>query len=247
MKTKPDLIFPLVIGGVYYRRDGELAIVREGTCSVSDGTPIVKIRERESDPGSTSIILNSATGKMHLFEGGGKFGYHCPNQVSQYDIVSGPIVPDFLLSVQNKENTLNTPKDPIVEESSPCPHYELMKLYAEDARWCKTPWFLWEVRGPSIPSWTPLEAHPTWNSRFDFRRRTDDIQINGNAVPRPIYQTPENRQILYCPNLCGSGLWYKTVWEGLPHQMRNLRNGLYHYTSENAEKHTKALLSLTQL
>lgn len=72
------------------------------------------------------------------------------------------------------------------------------------------------------------------------------IYINGHAVPTPCRTDPEQMATYYtvCPTL--SNYCSKSRWTGDEVEYALLKRGLIHLDQESAEKHGRALVSLTK-
>ncbi len=128
------------------------------------------------------------------------------------------------------------------------PHAASMLLYAQDAAETDKPWERWEYLSTVQARWKSLqETNPRWDLETQYRRIPRTIRIGEFDVPEPLRTAPEPGQHFYVttilhPKQRAEGL----SWRGNDTQQHWLRAGVLHLTSEAAELHARALLSLTQ-
>lgn len=70
-------------------------------------------------------------------------------------------------------------------------HAELLLQYAQDAQETETPWDRWEWRISPSNKWENSQGSPAFYSGYEYRRKPETININGFAVPKPMYYAPE--------------------------------------------------------
>lgn len=85
-------------------------------------------------------------------------------------------------------------------------HYELMKLFLEDAAVSETPWTKWEYR-MNAGVWSACADNPEWGPETEYRRKTIK-KVNGVDVPDIALTTldPSGFTDAYVMSLC-SDIW----------------------------------------
>lgn len=123
-------------------------------------------------------------------------------------------------------------------------HAALMLQYAQDAAETDEPWKRWEFKAPNT-EWLEFRTHPEWASAYDYRRKPRTIRIGEYDVPEPL-----TTQDSFAP-----GAWLYVValdnieticrTPSYPGLRAFIDRGIVHATSEAAELHAKALISLS--
>lgn len=132
-------------------------------------------------------------------------------------------------------------------------HYELMKLFLEDAAVSETPWTKWEHRAENKRSpraWSACCSNPSWSSDMEYQRKTIK-KVNGVDVPDIAITTldPSGFTDAYVMSLC-SDIWYTQIRldNARERSQALISRGLcYPVTREGAaacQIHTKALIGL---
>lgn len=132
-------------------------------------------------------------------------------------------------------------------------HYELMKLYLEDAAVSEAPWMRWEHRAENKRSprmWSECANNPSWHPDMEYRRKTMK-KVNGVDVPDIALtkMCPSGFTDAYVMSLC-SDIWYtETQLDNSSSRSQALisRGLCYPVSREGAaacQMHTKALLGL---
>lgn len=89
-------------------------------------------------------------------------------------------------------------------------HYELIKLFLEDAAVSETPWTKWEYMA-SDGLWSACAGNPAWVLGTEYRRKIMK-KVNGVDVPDIALTTldPSGFTDVYVMALC-SDLWYREI------------------------------------
>lgn len=127
-------------------------------------------------------------------------------------------------------------------------HFELMALFAEDARVSETPWEFWEFRSPDDKndSWDQCEYAPNWVVNFEYRRKPRTIRIGEFDVPEPMRAAPKEGSSYFIPATDAVRmLEHESFWDGDDIDASRLSRGICHATKEAAILHAIALISLT--
>lgn len=124
-------------------------------------------------------------------------------------------------------------------------HAALMLQYAQDAAETDKPWERWQVQSPVHGPWSGFIGDPTWDVRAKYRRKPRTIRIGEFDVPEPLREAPALGSAYMVPNMFTvSGATYRN-WDSDTADFIALERGLAHLTSEAAELHAKALISLS--
>ena len=129
-------------------------------------------------------------------------------------------------------------------------HYELMKLFLEDAAVSEAPWTKWEYMA-SEGLWSECAGNPAWVPGTEYRRKIVMKKVNGIDVPDIALTelSPSGFTDVYVMALC-SDLWYREIRldNARERSQALISRGLcYPVTREGAaacQIHTKALIGL---
>lgn len=133
----------------------------------------------------------------------------------------------------------------MTDMTAPCPHYESMRLYLEDAATHPQPWTLWESKHSTCSTWESLKHHPNWIKNSQYRRKVKEV------TKTVTYIEPESR-----PLAVGTAYWtfpginmrsfescyaIQYTWSNDEQDQKSLATGLVWRTKEGAESFLMAL------
>jgi hypothetical protein len=123
-------------------------------------------------------------------------------------------------------------------------HAELMMLYAQDAMETDKPWERWEWNGNG-KRWIPfLEARPTWDEAYQYRRKGGTIKVNGFDVPEPM-RDPRNGVSYWLADTTDTSFVARFEFQDNSAWRCICRDrGLIHSTKEAAAKHAMAMCGI---
>lgn len=125
-------------------------------------------------------------------------------------------------------------------------HSKLMMDYARDAAVYDEPWLRWERKYIGSSSWFPLYSSPSWNVDMEYQRRPISIFINEFSIPEPLRVEPSMGTSVYFASVQKKEL-EPCTWNGYDWQKHALKNGVAHLNKKAAERHSKALISFTEV
>lgn len=121
-------------------------------------------------------------------------------------------------------------------------HAAAMAEYEKDAAETDKPWLRWECVDDDGDVY-PLDGHPVWNDKADYRRKPPTIRIGKFDVPEPMRVAPAEGSEYWVAHLLGKPpRWF---WQSDEKDREWLKNGICHATKQAAELHARALISLT--
>jgi hypothetical protein len=127
-----------------------------------------------------------------------------------------------------------------------------MMEYAKDAMETDKPWKRWQFKSHSSHWATCHIVTPSWDEETEYRRKPQNLSINGHEVPEPYRGEMQIGQPYYTPELFDCGDVYcenysDLQWQDTLYDNVAMKNGLVHLTEAAAIKHAEALLSFTEL
>ncbi|MBD2791041.1 hypothetical protein [Xenorhabdus szentirmaii] len=129
----------------------------------------------------------------------------------------------------------------------PHPHAALIEEYAKLAIEHDEPWRWFQYRNDPSENWQNCTAHLNFVHTLEFRLKPNPqvIRIGEWDVPTPERKPPLKGTKYYVPDLLSKNRIDPLVWDNSNIDLRLLDRGLVHLSSDAANIHAYALLSLT--
>ncbi|MDE9437805.1 hypothetical protein KKI95_18170 [Xenorhabdus bovienii] len=128
----------------------------------------------------------------------------------------------------------------------PHPHAGLIAKYAELAFENEEPWRGFQYRTNAFDDWRDCSPLLTFNPNWEFRLKPNPqiIRIGEWDVPEPERRPPLNGTRYFIPNLLAHDYVVQALWINDAIDQQALERRLVHLTSDAANTHAHALISL---
>ncbi|PHM37255.1 hypothetical protein Xmau_03949 [Xenorhabdus mauleonii] len=132
-----------------------------------------------------------------------------------------------------------------VTAAYPHSHSELIVKYANFAVESDEPWRWFQERTSACVSWQDCTKPLTFDPSCEYRLKPNPqiTRIGDWDVPVPERKPPLKGTTYYSPDLLSENFVDPLIWDGSKFDLRLLKRGLVHLTSEAANIHACALLS----